>query len=141
MRDAAHYRQLMTQSEDGQVGYALAAAAVYATLTGSCEASHHATPMFRRVARAIRSGWGESLTGADVLELMALATADSLAGRVRLWRGLRAWSQTQAATAAKLRQGHWSELETVTRDPHVSTLVQAAAALGCELADLAATTG
>lgn len=64
MRDAAHYIRLLDQNPSAQVGFSLAAAAVYAARYGACEASDHGTDEWREIARDLKSRYGENL-GAD----------------------------------------------------------------------------
>jgi hypothetical protein len=66
MRDANHYLRLLDQNPDAQVGFSLAAAAVYATRYGSCEASDHSTDEWREIARDLKSRYGESLSTSEV---------------------------------------------------------------------------
>jgi hypothetical protein len=66
MRDANHYRQLLDQNPSAQVGFSLAASAVYAARYGSCEAQDHGTDEWREIAHDLKSRYGENLDASDV---------------------------------------------------------------------------
>ena len=70
MRDKQHYLQLLDQNPSAQVGFSLAAAAVYAARYGSCEAADHGTEEWRTIARDLKSRYGENLDAADVIAEM-----------------------------------------------------------------------
>jgi hypothetical protein len=61
MRDAKHYIRLLDQNPDAQVGFSLAAAAVYAARYGSCDPSDHSTDEWREIARDLKSRYGDNL--------------------------------------------------------------------------------
>lgn len=66
MRDAAHYRKLLAQNPAASVGFTLAAAAVYASRFGSCEAADHTTDEWKQIARDLKTRYGENLTADEV---------------------------------------------------------------------------
>jgi hypothetical protein len=66
MRDKQHYLRLLEQNPNAQVGFAVAAAAVYAARFGSCEPADHGTEEWREIARNLKSRYGESLNADDV---------------------------------------------------------------------------
>jgi len=66
MRDKQHYLNLLDQNPDAQVGFTLAAAAVYAARYGSCDPADHGTNEWREIARDLKSRYGESLDGDQV---------------------------------------------------------------------------
>ena len=70
MRDAAHYIRLLDQNPSAQVGFSLAAAAVYAARYGSCEATDHGTEEWRAIARDLKSRYGENLDAEQVRQEM-----------------------------------------------------------------------
>lgn len=79
MRNARHYRDLLDRNPNAGVGFTLAAAAVYATRFGFCEAEHHATDEFHTIAVDLRTRYGASLTTDEVRREMKLAAAPALA--------------------------------------------------------------
>lgn len=66
MRDKNYYLRLLDQNPNAQVGFALAAAAVYAARFGTCEPSDHSSDAFKRIARDLKTRYGENLTPDDV---------------------------------------------------------------------------
>jgi hypothetical protein len=66
MRDAQHYSGLLDQNPSAQVGFSLAASAVYAARYGSCEAADHGTDEWGQIARDLKSRYGESLSADEV---------------------------------------------------------------------------
>ena len=66
MRDANHYRHLLDQNPGAQVGFTLAASAIYAARYGSCEAADHVTDEWRAIASDLKSRYGENLDASDV---------------------------------------------------------------------------
>lgn len=78
MRTATHYRNLLDRNPSASVGFSLAAAAVYATRFGFCEAEQHGTNEFQDIARDLRVRYGENLTTDEVRREMKLASAPAL---------------------------------------------------------------
>jgi hypothetical protein len=66
MRDANHYRRLLDQNPGAQVGFTLAASAVYAAHYGSCEAQDHGTDEWKSIARDLKARYGENLSDDEV---------------------------------------------------------------------------
>lgn len=79
MRNAAHYRRMMMENPDTSVGVSLAAAAVYATRYGVCEASDR-TDEYREIVRALKRAYGETMDAQTVLEVMDVGATTSLLG-------------------------------------------------------------
>jgi hypothetical protein len=79
MRDAAHYRRMMMENPDASVGVSLAAAAVYASRYGVCEASDR-NDEYRDIVRSLKRAYGETLDAPTVLEAMDIGAATSLMG-------------------------------------------------------------
>jgi hypothetical protein len=69
-RDAAHYRRMMAESPDTTVDVSLAAAAVYASRYGVCEAEDRHSAAYRQIYHDLKARHGEVLTAAEVLEAM-----------------------------------------------------------------------
>jgi hypothetical protein len=61
MRDKQHYLDMLDQNPGAQVGFTLAASAIYAARYGSCEAADHGTDEWREIARDLKSRYGENL--------------------------------------------------------------------------------
>ena len=80
MRNATHYRNLITQNPGAGIGFTLAASAIYAAQHGMCEAEQSSTDEWRVIARDLKSRYGETLSGADVLEEMDKAAAEDQGG-------------------------------------------------------------
>jgi hypothetical protein len=70
MRNTTHYRDMLDRNPNAQVGFSLAAAAVYAARYGSCEAADHGTEEWRTIARDLKSRYGENLDAANVIAEM-----------------------------------------------------------------------
>lgn len=70
MRDAKHYRDLLSRNPNATVGFSLAASAVYAARFGSCEAADRSTPEWKRIARQLRQRYGDELSMAEVVAEM-----------------------------------------------------------------------
>lgn len=66
MRDKQHYLRLLDQNPSAQVGFSLAASAVYAARYGSCEAADHGTNEWSDIARDLKSRYGENLDADEV---------------------------------------------------------------------------
>jgi len=66
MRNAQHYSRLLDQNPGAQIGFSLAASAVYAARFGSCEAQDRGTDEWRKIARDLKSRYGESLSVDEV---------------------------------------------------------------------------
>lgn len=66
MRDKQHYLKLLDQNPNAQVGFSLAASAVYAARFGSCEPSDHGSEAWREIARDLKSRYGETLSVQEV---------------------------------------------------------------------------
>jgi hypothetical protein len=76
MRDAAHYRRMMTDNPHASVGVSLAAAAVYASRYGVCEAEDRDSAAYRRVYRDLANRYGEALSASEVLREMEAAATE-----------------------------------------------------------------
>jgi hypothetical protein len=66
MRDKQHFLNMLDRNPSAQVGFALAAAAVYAARYGVCEAKHHNTKEWKEIAHALKAKYGESLSVDEV---------------------------------------------------------------------------
>jgi hypothetical protein len=66
MRDANHYIRLLDENPNAQVGFTLAASAVYAARYGSCEAADHGTDEWCYIARDLKARYGDNLNASDV---------------------------------------------------------------------------
>lgn len=73
MRDANHYRRLLDENPNAQVGFTLAASAVYAARYGSCEAADHGTDEWREIARDLKARYGENLDADEVRSEMGIS--------------------------------------------------------------------
>jgi hypothetical protein len=73
MRDANYFNRLLDDNPNATVGLGLAAAAVYATLYGACEAEQHSAPEFKTIYRNLRTSYGENLSTDDVRSAMLSA--------------------------------------------------------------------
>lgn len=74
MRDEQHYRQMLEDNPSAQVGFALAAAMIYAARYGACDDEQRGTEEFKTIARRLRADYGESLDVADVTAEMDRAS-------------------------------------------------------------------
>lgn len=79
MRDARHYYRLLNQNQSAQVGFTLAAAAVYAARYGFCEAEQHSTEEWKQIARNLKEDYGETLTTDEVRAEMKSAEKSAAA--------------------------------------------------------------
>lgn len=77
MRDKKHYLRLLAQNPNAGVGFALAAAAVFAARHGTCEPVDHSTDEFRQIARDLKARFGETLTTDEVRAEMEKPTPES----------------------------------------------------------------
>jgi hypothetical protein len=66
MRDKQHYLNMLDQNPDAQVGFTLAASAVYAARYVTCEPADHGTQEWSAIARDLKSRYGENLSTDDV---------------------------------------------------------------------------
>lgn len=66
MRDKKHYLRLLAQNPNAGVGFALAAAAVFAARHGTCEPADHYTNEWKTIARKLKAKYGENLTTDEV---------------------------------------------------------------------------
>lgn len=82
MRDARHYYRLLDQNPSAQVGFTLAAAAVYAARYGFCEAEQHSTEEWKRIARNLKADYGETLTTDEVRAEMKTAEQSAAAAAI-----------------------------------------------------------
>lgn len=62
MRNQTHYLNLLSHNPTAQVGFTLAASAVYAARHGVCENEHRSTDEWADIARDLKSRYGENLT-------------------------------------------------------------------------------
>ena len=69
-RDARHYRRMMQENPETTVGISLAAAAVYASRYGVCEAEDRDSAAYRQMFRDLKNRYGEALSAAEVLAEM-----------------------------------------------------------------------
>lgn len=83
MRTEQHYRRMLEQNQSASVGFALAAAMVYAARYGVCEPEHHGTDEFKSIARRLKSEYGENLTADDVAAEMDRANQSAAGARLR----------------------------------------------------------
>lgn len=65
-RDKQHYLKLLHENPSAQVGFTLAASAVYAVRFGSCEPADHGTDEWRNIARDLKALYGETLSTDEV---------------------------------------------------------------------------
>jgi len=70
MRNENHYREMIEKNPEASIGFTLAASAIYAAQHGLCEAEQSSTDEWRVIARDLKSRYGETLSGADVLDEM-----------------------------------------------------------------------
>lgn len=73
MRTQQHYLDMMRRNPGASVGFSLAAAAVYASQHGACEAEHRSTDEWGAIARDLKRRYGESLTPSEVRREMGIA--------------------------------------------------------------------
>ena len=71
MRDKKHYLKLLDENPHAFVGFALAAAAVYAARFGKCEADDRSTDEWKQIARHLRGQYGETLSPDEVRTAMS----------------------------------------------------------------------
>ena len=127
MKTANHYRRLLAQNPSAQVGFSLAAAAIYASRYGSCEAEDHGTEDFRDISRDLKSRYGESLS---IEEARAEMGAPRL-GRPPKHPGERTVRTTIALTEADLAR--LDALPGTTRADRIRGLLDANLQLHAEL--------
>lgn len=65
-RDKQHYLNMLEQNPNAQVGFTLAAAAVYAARYGVCEPADHGSEEWREIARDLKARYGETLDPDEV---------------------------------------------------------------------------
>ncbi len=61
MRNVQHYRKMLEQNAEADIGFTLAARMVYAAYYGICE-DEHCTDEWKAIARKLKSNYGETLT-------------------------------------------------------------------------------
>jgi len=66
MRDVEHYRRMLNRNPDATVGTSLAAAAVYASRYGTCEAEDRDSDAWRAIFLDLRARYGDTLTASEV---------------------------------------------------------------------------
>jgi len=66
MRNKTHYLNLLAQNPSAQVGFTLAASAVYAARHGNCDDAERGTNEWADIARDLRKRYGESLDADQV---------------------------------------------------------------------------
>jgi hypothetical protein len=62
MRNELHYRNILIQNPTASVGFTLATSMIYAARFGECDPSHHGTDEWKKIARRLKSEYGENLT-------------------------------------------------------------------------------
>ncbi len=79
MRNEQHYIRMLDQNPNASIGFTLAAAMVYASRYGICEAEHHSTDEWREIARRLKSKYGENLDVDQVHTEMSTARKSAAA--------------------------------------------------------------
>jgi hypothetical protein len=69
-RDTEHYRAMMRGNPAAQIGFRLAARAIYAARHGACEDIDCASDEWSEIARDLKTNLGESCSAGVVLDLM-----------------------------------------------------------------------
>jgi hypothetical protein len=95
MRNEQHYRNMLAQNPNASVGFALAAAMVYAARYGSCDPEQHSTEEWKTIARRLKSEYGETLDPDQVSNEMDAANRSAAAATLGKIRSERK-SQTSA---------------------------------------------
>jgi hypothetical protein len=104
MRNEQHYRNMLEQT-NASIGFALAAAMVYAARYGLCEAEHHSTEEWRTIARRLKSEYGENMDVDQVRAEMAAAHRSAAAGELGRIGGSVKSVRKSASSAANGRKG------------------------------------
>jgi hypothetical protein len=79
MRNEQHYRRMLEQNPNAEIGFTLAAAMVYAARYGACNPEHHSTPEWSEIARRLKSDYGETLDADQVSAEMDMAKRSAAA--------------------------------------------------------------
>jgi hypothetical protein len=74
-RNAEHFRGMLAAHPRAKIGFVMAASAVYAQKHGICDAEDHDDPEWWKIARALKTRYGDTLTVDEVFREMESASS------------------------------------------------------------------